>query len=454
MAASTVAAAGAIGPAALQARLKDAPPWLQDLRRAGWDAYQSLPMPDPTADEDWRRTRQVSRLHVEEYACDVEAPTAAGSALLEAVAALHREIDAEAALVASTRLGTRSLHVPDVLTAQGVTVLSLEEAAQRRPDLVRRALEAMPPRTRLLGLWHALWRGGCFVHVPPGISAHVPVVAVHAAAGDGAAVFPATVAVVERGASLTLVDVMVSPRGEERILSDAAGIAILEDGAALDHHLVQRWGPAAWHIGVHRALLARDARLRLFGATLGAAVQKTWWEALLQGPGAEADLAGICFGQGHQHLDHQSLQHHQAPHTRSRLLLKCAVRDEATSVYSGLVDVDEVAQGTDGHVVNRNLILSPGARADTVPRLEIRANDVRCGHGATAGHVDEEQRFYVMARGVPAAEAQRLIVRGFLEDALDQCPHDGVRRLVGHLVDEAVAGGRVDGVETAAEATA
>ena len=191
---------------------------------------------------------------------------------------------------------------------------------------------------------------------------------------------------------------------------------------------------------MHRTLLGQNARLRMFGATLGSRLQKAYWEVMLDGPGAEADIAGLAFGDAAQHLDHQSLQAHRAPQTTSRLKLKVAVRDHARSVYSGLIDVDRVAQQTDAYVQNRNLILSHGATANSVPRLEIRANDVRCGHGATAGHIDDDHRFYLMARGVPAEEADRLIVRGFLDDALAHCPHPGVADLVGELLDHELEG--------------
>ena len=116
--------------------------------------------------------------------------------------------------------------------------------------------------------------------------------------------------------------------------------------------------------------------------------------------------------------------------------LKVAVRDGARSVYSGLIDVDKIAQRTDAYVQNRNLVLNQGAKADSIPRLEIRANDVRCGHGATAGHIDDEQRFYLMARGIPSEDADRLIVRGFFEDALAAAPHPGIAAMVNNLLDE------------------
>jgi Fe-S cluster assembly protein SufD len=210
--------------------------------------------------------------------------------------------------------------------------------------------------------------------------------------------------------------------------------------AQLQYITLQQWGQGAWHIARHRAVLDANAGLRFFGATLGAHLQKAYWDVILRGTGAEADLAGICFGDADQHLDHQSLQEHAASETRSNLLLKVAVRERARSVYSGLIDVAPEAVHADGYVQNRNLILSRGAKADSVPRLEIRANDVRCGHGATAGHIDDEQRFYLMARGVSASEAEAIIVRAFLEDALTRLSHEGVRLLLAALLEDEIAG--------------
>jgi Fe-S cluster assembly protein SufD len=250
----------------------------------------------------------------------------------------------------------------------------------------------------------------------------------------------------EDNSSLTLVDDYLSAVGTDELFSDALTIAAVGRDARLDHHVLQQWGEATWHIALHRTVLAQNARLRMFGATLGSRLQKAYWEVLLDGPGAEAEIAGVAFGDAVQHLDHQSLQAHRAPQTTSRLKLKVAVRGHARSVYSGLIDVDRIAQQTDAYVQNRNLILSHGATADSVPRLEIRANDVRCGHGATAGHIDDDHRFYLMARGITEEDADRLIVRGFLEDALAHCPNDGVAELIGSLLDHELEGDEVAGI--------
>jgi Fe-S cluster assembly protein SufD len=215
---------------------------------------------------------------------------------------------------------------------------------------------------------------------------------------------------------------------------------VLGNDARLDYHLVQQWGAGAWHFATHRATLGRNAQLRMFGATLGSRLQKVYWDALMEGDGGDARLTSVCFGDATQHLDLQSLQRHHGESAHSDLLHKVAVRDRAVSVYSGLIDVEKQAQHTDGYVQNRNLMLGAGAKASGIPRLEIKANDVRCSHGVTAGHIDDDQRFYLESRGVPRDEADRLIVRGFMQDALDRAPHQGVRDLVARLLDAEIQG--------------
>jgi len=236
-------------------------------------------------------------------------------------------------------------------------------------------------------------------------------------------VFPSTVVVLDEGSALTVIDAYASPTGPAALLSDAMVILSAGRDARLDYDTVQQWGEGVWHIALQRAVLDANAKLRFMGVTLGARLQKAWWEVMLDGVGSEADVLGICFGDGTQHFDHQSLQAHRGRETRSNLLLKVAVRDHARSVYGGMIEVAPTAVHTDAYVANRNLLLSQGAKADSIPRLEIQANDVKCGHGATAGHIDSDQRFYLMARGVPPEEASSLIVRGFMDDVLDRVAH-------------------------------
>lgn len=433
--------AAALGHEVAAARAEASPAWLAARRRIAWDAYEALPMPSSQRDEDWRRT-DISALHPERFTpVDI-----VDKVVLNAMRAQRDGAAPDAAFVIDSNVAT-PVERADTLLAQGIIVTTLEEAATVHPELVQRAFDAVRvDESKFTALWHAMWRGGVFVYVPQGVEALVPVWIAHPASGDDRAVFPATVVVLDEGASLTVIDAYASPSGHAALLSDAMVILAAGRDARLDYNTVQQWGEGVWHIALQRTVLDANARLRFMGVTLGARVQKAWWEVMLDGTGSEADVLGICFGDGTQHFDHQSLQAHRGPETRSNLLLKVAVRDQARSVYGGMIDVAPTAVHADGYVANRNLLLSHGAKADSIPRLEIRANDVKCGHGATAGHIDSDQRFYLMARGVPPEEASSLIVRGFMDDVLDRVPHRGFAELAGTLLDAEIAGGSVTGV--------
>jgi Fe-S cluster assembly protein SufD len=174
---------------------------------------------------------------------------------------------------------------------------------------------------------------------------------------------------------------------------------------------------------------------------MGGQLSKGRVETILRGPGTDARLIGLYFGDGKQHFDRYTLQDHQAPSARSDLLFKGVLTDEARSVYSGLIRVHPKAQKTDAYQQNRNLLLSRTARADSIPNLEIGANDVRCTHGATVGKVDEEELFYIMCRGLTRAEATRLIVEGFVDPQIEELPIAGLRESLRREIGARVAAG-------------
>ncbi len=431
-------AAGAVSRESLEACLATSPGWLADRRNAAWDAFTAMPVPSSARDEDWRRT-DIGRLHLDRFA--PAGPAAPG--LLELARGRHATALPGAALIVTDPDGTVTIDHAEALLAQGVIISSLEEAAERHPELVQRGLSGIGiDNSYFAALWNALWRGGAFVYVPAGVQAMTPVWVSHLAAGGDAAAFPATVVVLDEHSSLTLVEDLIGPGADPAARVSVAVTALqLGDDARLDDIPIQQLPPATWHFQLRRASCGPSAHYRLLGATLGARLQKSYWDVILDGRGSEADILAVCFADADQHLDHQSLQLHRGPDTRSNLLLKVAARDRAQSVYGGLIDVEPGAIHADGYVVNRNLLLSQGASASGVPRLEIKANDVRCGHGTTVGHVDDEERFYLMARGIPADEAERLVVRGYFADVLDRLPIESVRDWLVSLLDSEIGDG-------------
>jgi Fe-S cluster assembly protein SufD len=263
------------------------------------------------------------------------------------------------------------------------------------------------------------------VKVPRGVAVERPIVVLHWSEGDGLASFPHTLVVAEAGSEVTVfdrygsTDTGVDTTGH---LVDAVVELVIGENAHVRYLSVQEHGPRTWQVALQRAHLGRDASLRSSVVALGGAYARLRSESLLAGSGAESDLTAVYFGDGDQMLDFRTLQDHDAPNTRSDLLFKGAVEDTAQSVYSGLIRIRPNAQKSVAFQTNRNLVLTEGAEAKSVPNLEIEADDVKCSHASTVGPVDDDQLYYLATRGVPPEEAERLVVLGFFDDVFDRLP--------------------------------
>jgi len=282
-------------------------------------------------------------------------------------------------------------------------------------------------------LHDAFLAGGAYIRVPRGVTVEHPIVVLHWSEGDGLASFPHTLVVAEDGAQVTVFDRYGSAdvgAGSTGHLVDAVVELQVGDGANVRYLSVQEHAPRTWQVALQRAHLGRDATLQSSVVALGGDYARLRSEARLDGRGAESNLTAVYFGDGHQMLDFRTLQDHVAPNTRSDLLFKGAVEDHAKSVYSGLIRIRKEAQKTNAYQTNRNLVLTEGAEAYSVPNLEIEADDVRCSHASAVGPIDEDQLYYLATRGVPPEEAERLVVLGFFDDVFDRLP---VRSLVAPL---------------------
>jgi Fe-S cluster assembly protein SufD len=276
-------------------------------------------------------------------------------------------------------------------------------------------------------LHDAFAAGGAYVFVPPGVVVEDPIFVSHRSSGDGLASFPHTLVVVGEGAEVSVVD-RFAATGDH--LSNAVIELVVGDGANARYISVQEHGPKTWAVALQRARVGRDARLQSSAVALGGDYARLRSESHLVSEGAESDLLAVYFGDQEQMHDFRTLQDHAAPRTRSDLLFKGAVEDKARSVYSGLIRLRKAAQKSNAYQTNRNLVLSEGAAAESIPNLEIEADDVRCSHASTVGPIDDDQRYYLESRGVAPEDAERLIVLGFFEDVFARLP---VPSLVGEL---------------------
>lgn len=420
------------------------PDWLADARLAAYDAFAAAPMPS-RAQEDWRYSWQKlgKAVDFEAYAFPEErGPVATREQLPAALNALLGEDAGDGiARLAQVDASVVWRDVPEALAAQGVVVTSLEAAVREHPELVQRYLGTAVTTEigKFAALNAAFWTGGLFVHVPRNVKVALPLRAYRWIGDAGTAVFGRTLVIAEAGAEVAVVDELASGDFGRTALHVGAAEIFADEGATVVYTSVQRFGRGVVHLQTDRLAAGRDARITMLYSTLGADFARVDAQCAMREPGSHVDMLGIYIAQGDQHFDHETLQDHIAPHASSNLLFKGALDDEARSVFRGLIRVHPRAQRTDAYQTNRNLVLSAKARADSLPNLEIQADDVRCSHAATVGQLDEEEVFYLLSRGIPKSEAVRLVVFGFFAEVLDQLPMEGVRTELLHAVERKLA---------------
>ncbi|MDP9374086.1 MAG: Fe-S cluster assembly protein SufD [Chloroflexota bacterium] len=422
-------------------RAKGEPDWMRELRLAAWEIYEATPMPT-TQDEEWRRTSlrglKLDRVRPFAFGAGGGAPV---SRLEDVPAEARAGLEEAGADGATGRAGLLVQHnsevryhaLSDEAAARGVIFTGLDEALRRHPDLVRKYFmaEAVTPRHDKFSALHgAFWSGGTFIYVPRNVAVELPLQSRVYADADAPGIFAHTLIVAEEGAAVSFIDEFVSPTDEGRGAQGFSSGAVelyTGAGAQIRYFSVQDWGRHVWHFNTQRVVAQRDSTTNSLTILLGSKLTKTNVESTLDGQGATSEMLGIYFGDGTQHFDQHTLQDHRRPHTTSDLLFKGVLRDRGRQVFAGLIRVEPGAQRTDAYQANRNLLLSDKARVDTMPKLEIGANDVRCTHGATIGQVEPEYLFYLMSRGLERAEAERLIVEGFLDEIVQRIPLEEVR---------------------------
>jgi len=281
----------------------------------------------------------------------------------------------------------------------------------------------------------AMWKHGLLVRIPKGVTVEKPLYVRVVSSVDGGALFWRLVVVAEEGSNVTFIEELVSDSPEMSAYTNVVTELYVESTAKLEYVSIQNLSTETWHFASHRAQVGRDAELDWVAGGFGSKRGKTWIRNILDGSGATSRVTGAYFADGDQHLDYDTYQEHAAPNTESDFAFKGALRDGSTAVWRGMIRVEPDAQKTNAYQENRNLILSTEAHADSIPGLEILANDVRCTHGATSSPVDRDELFYCMARGMSRGDAERLIVRGFFQDILDRIALDPVRDAVAQALE-------------------
>jgi Fe-S cluster assembly protein SufD len=427
---ATPALAGSFTGASFESAISELPgglpSWWLERKRAAYGSFAELPLPSRT-DESWRFSN-VSGVKLDGFM----PPGAAGSGLTIADQGLTTK---PTLVFANNRLHSSAGLAPD-LVARGVVVTSLSEALRKHPDVLRAHFMAQPQRlgsAKFAALHTAFVGEGAFIHVPSGVEVPEPIVVVHSALGAGAAVFPHTLVIAEENSKVTVVDCFVSADETPQFACGANDI-YAGHGSRVNYVGLQSWSGDTQSFQLNSTVVRRDARVQSLNLHLGGRQSRHESMSQLQAPGAFSEMLALTVAKGTQEFDQRTLQVHQAPNTKSDLLYKNALFDTARTIFSGLIIVDQDAQKTDAYQSNRNLMLSEDAEANSLPGLEIQANDVRCTHGATTSRIDPEQEFYLFSRGIPRARAHELLIFGFFEEVLNRLESEELHAALRSLI--------------------
>jgi Fe-S cluster assembly protein SufD len=387
------------------------PNWLEERRDEARAVYESTPLPT-LRDEHWRYT-SLRGIDFDAYRAVAEAPSGSlGATLLGGL-----ESSGELQQVGDSIVALRA---PDAVVLE-----SLEAAADRGDDIVLRHLGTLVGASdRFTAENAARFAGGALIHVPEGVTLELPLHLSFAIPEAGARTTFRVLVVADANSKVTIVEEHAG--GAPGYLNGVVEI-VVGDGAEVDYVRTQDLHHDTVHFTTARAEIGRDAALRWTAIDLGGRLGKARMESRLSGPGSSVRVTGLYALDGDQHLDLDTTQEHAAPHATSDLAFKGVLQGHSRSVWRGIIRVDKGAQKTDAFQENRNMLLSPHAHADSIPGLEILANDVRCTHAATIGQVDRELLFFLMARGFTRVAATRLIVQGFFADALERVADETVR---------------------------
>jgi Fe-S cluster assembly protein SufD len=418
------------------ARAADAPLWLRALREDGLAQLSRQGFPT-TRHEDWKYT-DVAPIVSQPFA-----PVVGGR---------HAELRARVEQLALP--GPKLVFVDGRLSSEfssleglfdGVTVKPLRQAVREDAEALEAVLgqRARAEAHPFIALNAALLEEGAFVKVRPGAVAPSPLQLLFVASGEGTAPVlssPRIVVVAGANSEAALVEVYTGLDGGASF-TNAVTEVVLGENARLHHYKLQAEPEAAFHMASLHAEQARDSRLASHAFALGAALARNEVSSVFAGEGGECVLNGLYVGHGTQHLDNRTDLDHAVPRCTSRELYKGVLDGRARGTFHGRVLVRQDAQSTDASQTNRNLLLSEQALVDTRPQLEILADDVKCAHGAAVGRLDEQALFYLRARGIPQAEAERLLTYAFASEVVGAVALEPLRARVEQLLASRLPGG-------------
>lgn len=422
--------------------LKNEPDWVLDRRMQAWEAWEKIPMPTQQ-DEEWRRT-DISHIDFEDYhpfALSNGEGQLSVSSLPDATRSLVDHPGSRGGWQFQYDSNVLMSELSEELEKQGVIFLSIDEAIQEHPELVKEYFFTRvmtPSYGKFAALNGAFWSGGSFLYVPRGVEVEVPIEAFVNVRTSELGIFQHNLIILEQSASAEFVEISQSEEADANGLNCGITEIYLHQNARMNHVSIQNWGTQFYDFSNKRAYLERDAQLTWVVSTFGGKLVKNHVDSVNAGEGAHSNALGLYFLDGSQHLDTGILLKLNVPHTTADSIFKGVLKEKSRSVFQGLIKIERDAQLSDAELENKNLLLSKGARADSIPVLEIEADDVQAAHGATVGRVDEDQMYYLMSRGLNRAQAERVIISGFFENVIKHIRSQSTADLIHRLVQQKI----------------
>ena len=419
------------------AELRELPEWFHDQQRAAWKQFESLPKPT-RKDQAWRFSNVVL--------LDL-APFKFGGTLSEeertAILERSRGLDEVAGrmIFAGDELIERDV-ISDQLKKRGVIFQSLERAMVEHTELFRKHFMSQPTilgSAKFAALHQALVSSGTFLYVPRGVEIEQPIEIFHWLNGENASVFPHLLLVTDELAKVTVIEHFRSVNEHAPGFACGVNDLVAGPGAKVTYVCAQNWAENVVALQMNSTVVDHDASAMSLNLHVGSRYSRFESLSRLIGEGGRSDLLAVAVAKHQQEFDARTLQDHISPHTASDLLYKNALDDRARTIFGGLIRVEPHAHFTDAYQKVRNLLLSDDAEANSMPGLEILADNVRCTHGATSGQIDEDELFYLRSRGIPVPVAQRLVVTGFLNEVIQRLDQSAIADHLNRLVEEKFA---------------
>src|ERR1700758_14365 len=408
------------------------PQWFVDAQNEARKEFANEPYPS-RKDEHWRFSSVKNLDGVASFsrAANPGAASLARPTALDAKPALERGFPEPAGrmIFVNEQLISCEL-LDDFLSDRGVLFLPFGQALKLRPDLLQEHFMAQPARLgskKFAALHKASVRAGTVLYLPPCLTVDAPFEVFHIVTGENLALFPHTLIIADKESEVTFLDHFVSTEGQVRGFACGVNDLVLRPGSKLNYISVQNWSRQFVSVQVNSTVAEEQSSAVNLSLNFGGRYSRLESVSRLAGAGSRSDMLAVSIGGADQEFDQRTLQDHLQPNTTSDLLYKNALSNNARTVFSGLIKVERGAHRTDAYQKVRNLVLSDEAEANSMPGLEILADDVRCTHGATSGQVEPEELFYLQSRGIPDLKAKGLIVNGFLNEVVDRLANDEIK---------------------------